>query len=394
MKQEKNYRNQPLKTLIFGLVPLLLLGLVVYSFLSGGPTKIFQSDVPPVEDIHVLRHTLNNDVIILDIVNSGTDPVTIAQVMVRGAFWYHEVTPTRQFNPLKTARVIIPFPWNVGELVDITLLTSSGITFDYEIEIASNTPRPTLKAFGKFAMIGIYVGVIPVLLGICWFPFLRRLNKQSLDFLIYFTIGLLAFLALESVVEGIEIAKRLPKGFHGVSLLVLGLIGAYLILFGIDKRSMEKHRQNSNGIFVAWLIAIGIGLHNFGEGLAIGSAYVLGEITLGAMLVVGFTIHNFTEGLAIVAPILKDRVKLSNLAKLGILAGVPTIFGCWIGAFTYSQIWSILFLGFGAGALFQVIVMILRRRTLLEGLKPLNIAAVMIGYLFMYGTGLFVGGGS
>ena len=85
-----------------------------------------------------------------------------------------------------------------------------------------------------------------------------------------------------------------------------------------------------------------------GEGLGIGSAYVLGEFTLGALLVVGFTIHNATEGIAIVSSILKEKVNLLFLVGLGALAGVPTILGCWIGAFTYSPLWAIFFLGIGA----------------------------------------------
>ncbi|MCH7505658.1 metal transporter [PVC group bacterium] len=390
VNKEKN--QSILKMTLLGLVPLVVLGLVVYSFFLGGPTKIFQSDLPPVEDIHVLNHTLEKDLIFLNVINSGTDDVFIAQVMVRGAFWNHEVSPERNLSPLKTALVTIPFPWNIGEPIEIILLTSSGITFDYEIEVASITPQVSFAALGRFGMLGIYVGVIPVALGICWFPFLRRLKKTAMDFLIYVTVGLLAFLTIDAFLEGFEAAEALPGMFHGAALLILGFIGTYLILLGIGARVGEKHKDSSPGMTIAWIMALGIGFHNFGEGLAIGSAYVLGELSLGALLVIGFTLHNATEGIAIVAPILKEKVKLSGLCKLGLLAGVPTIFGCWIGAFTYSQIWAIFFLGVGAGALAQVIGAILGRRTRSNLLQPFNILGIIMGYLLMYGTGLLVGG--
>jgi len=384
-------KDNNLKTIGLAVVPLILLGVVVFGFLSGGPTKIFDVELPAVEEVHVMRHSLSEDVIHLDVINSGPDPVTIAQVMVRGAFWKYDMTPKRELKPLDTARVTIPFPWNLGEPIEIILLTSTGVTFDYEIEVASNTPEPTFAVFGRFALLGIYVGVIPVALGICWFPFLRRLSNRGIDFFIYLTIGLLAFLTLDAVFEGIEIANELPGVFHGISLIALGGVGAYLILVGIEMRVKEKNVTNSS-VFVAWLIAMGIGLHNLGEGLAIGSAYVLGELGLGAMLVVGFTLHNATEGIAIVTPILKERVDIKRLVGLGLLAGGPTIIGCWIGAFTYSQIWSILFLGIGAGALVQVIITILRHRKSSEILQPVNVGALIAGYLLMYGTGLLVGG--
>ena len=312
--------------------------------------------------------------------------------MVRGAFWYHEVSPKRELQPLETARISIPFPWNIGEPIAILILSSTGLTFEYEIEVASSTPQPTAAAFGRFALLGIYVGVIPVALGICWFPFLRRLGKKSVSFLLYLTVGLLSFLAFDAVIEGLEIAGDLPNTFHGQALLALGLIGAYLILIGIDFRIRKKHSNVIDGILLAWLISLGIGLHNLGEGLAIGSAYVLGELTLGAMLVIGFTIHNATEGIAIVVPILKERAQIGRLIGLGILAGAPTIIGCWIGAFTYSQVWSVLFLGVGAGAIIQVIGAIIGRNQLSETLSALNIFAMIIGYLLMYITGIFVGG--
>ncbi|TDI46552.1 MAG: metal transporter [Acidobacteria bacterium] len=381
------------RTAILALIPLVLLvGLVAWLF-SDGAEGLFATDLPPIEAIEVLRHVLDEDVIHLDVVNSGPDPTTIAQVMVRGAFWYHEVIPTRELKPLQTARVTIPFPWNEGEPIEVVLLTSTGLTFDYEIEVATTTPGITVSAVSRFAMLGLFVGVIPVALGLTWFPFLRRLGNRGLGFLIHLTVGLLAFLVIEAMFEGVEAAHELPAIYHPKALLVLGFAGAWALLTGLQLRnSSGGGGAPSNGVRMAWLVALGIGIHNLGEGLAIGSAYVLGELTLGALLVIGFTLHNATEGIAIVSPILRQPgAQLSRLVGLGALAGAPTILGCWIGAFTYSRFWALLFLGIGAGAIVQVITAILGGRALRDTLAPLNLAGMLVGYLVMYGTGLLVG---
>ncbi len=383
--------NRWIATVALAAAPLAVLGIVVYAMVSGGPSAIFRTNLPPVEKLHVMRHSLAPDVMRLDVVNAGPDPSTIAQVIVRGAFWTHEVHPSRTLEPLDTARVTIPFPWNDGEPVEIALLTSTGLTFPYTIEVASRTPVADLGALGRFALLGIYVGVIPVGLGITWYPFLRRLGPTALGFLLSLTVGLLAFLVVDAVGDGLEAADRLPAAYHGRALLVLGLVGAYLVLLGVESRARERRSALHSGAFLAWLVALGIGLHNLGEGLAIGSSYVLGELTLGALLVVGFTVHNATEGIAIISPILHEGARPGRLVGLGALAGAPTILGCWIGAFTYSQVWALVFLGVGAGAIVQVIGAILGRSPLATTLAPVNLLGLFAGYVLMYGTGLLVG---
>jgi len=378
--------------ILLALIPLaLLIGLVGWLF-SDGAEGLFATDLPPVERVDVMRHVLSEDLILLDVVNSGPDPTTIAQVMVRGAFWHHEIAPERQLPPLGKARISIPFPWNEGEPVEIVLLTSTGVTFDYEIEVASTTPGVTAAALGRFALLGLFVGVIPVALGLTWFPFLRRLGKKGLGFLIHLTVGLLAFLVVDAMFEGLEAAGELPSIYHPEALLILGFAGAWMLLTGVQLRGSKDPATAGNGVRMAWLVAFGIGIHNLGEGLAIGSAYVLGELTLGAMLVAGFALHNATEGVAIVSPILREPgSQVSRLIGLGALAGVPTILGCWIGAFTYSTFWALLFLGIGAGAIVQEIAAILGGRGLRETLSPLNVTGMLVGYLVMYGTGMLVG---
>jgi len=143
------------------------------------------------------------------------------------------------------------------------------------------------------------------------------------------------------------------------------------------------------------LIAVGIGLHNFGEGLAIGAAFALGEAALGTMLIVGFTLHNTTEGLAIVAPLASERVRIGGLVRLGLIGGAPTIAGAWAGGLVYSPLWSVVFLAIGAGAIAQVVLQIGRQMAGAEPARSFATGPVLVGlfagFAVMYMTGLIVG---
>ena len=281
------------------------------------------------------------------------------------------------------------------------VLTSTGTAFEHEIPVAVETPIPSARFFGVFTLIGLYVGVIPVVIGLLWFPFLTRLSVRGMDFLLALTVGLLAFLLVDGTSEGFEAAGLLPESFQGAVLFALAAAGAYLLLEGIGAWLKGRGRgadKGSGGWVLAVLIAVGIGLHNFGEGLAIGSAFALGEAALGTLLIVGFTLHNTTEGLAIVAPLARERrhVGVGNLAKLGLIGGVPTIAGAWLGGFVYSPVWSVLFLAIGVGAIAQVIGQIVRHmgregsaaRVLATG--PV-LAGLFAGFAVMYVTGMLVG---
>ena len=151
--------------------------------------------------------------------------------------------------------------------------------------------------------------------------------------------------------------------------------------------------SEATGVTLALLIAIGIGLHNLGEGLAIGTSYASGQIALGTSLLVGFLLHNTTEGLGIISPLTKEQPGFGRLLLLGAIAGVPTVIGSWIGGFSYSPIWTTLFFALGAGAIAQVIFELLRLFNRREGvalMAPLNVAGLLAGVMVMYVTGLLV----
>ncbi|MGQ0733850.1 MAG: ZIP family metal transporter, partial [Acidobacteriota bacterium] len=352
---------------LLALVPLALLGVLLALLVGIGPATLIQGrPVPPVEVLAITRVDLSPDRIELSVFNDGPDEVTIAQVIVDDAFWAFEARPGTTLRHLGRAAITIPYPWVQGESHVVRLLTSTGLTFDRVIPVAVETPKPNARFFGVFALIGLYVGVIPVTLGLLWFPLMSRIGSTGLQFLLALTVGLLAYLFVDSAHDGLEAAARVPGSLQGPVLFVFGAIAAYLALELVGGwLTTRRQRARAAGVrlpagwVLAVLIAVGIGLHNFGEGLAIGSAFALGELGLGTLLIVGFTLHNTTEGLAIIAPLARredasERVGLAGLAQLGAIGGAPTILGAWLGAFVQSPPLAVLFLALGVGAIAQV----------------------------------------
>lgn len=376
-----------------GVIPLVLLAVLLAAFFRWGPLGFLDSTFSPLEELTVERVWMPEAGIIqVDVVNGGPEPVTVAQVLVDDAVWSHSLDGERTIGRLQSRTFRIPYPWVEGEPHEVKLLTSTGLTFDATVDVATQAPAINARYLGTFALVGVYVGVIPVLLGLLWLPFLRGLERRWLDFFLAFTLGLLVFLGVDALVESAELSAAVPGAFMGSGLVLIGLVGTPLLLeaAGGLRRSAAPSASR-----IAFLVALAIGLHNLGEGLAIGGAYASGAVALGTFLVVGFLVHNTTEGLAIVAPMARERVPLRTLAGLGLLAGAPTILGTWMGGFGASPLWATLFLAVGAGAVVQVVIQLVRmfRSGKGEGLTaPLNAAGVLAGLVVMYATGLLVAG--
>jgi len=375
-------------------LPLALLAVLSLVVVKGGTLSRLARGLPPVEELTVDRVRLTPGHITLNVVNGGPDPVTVAQVMVDEAFWTHTMTPDRTVPRLGRAQIEIPYPWVEGEPHQIKLVTATGITFDHEIAVAAETPRADGGYFLTFSLIGLYVGVLPVAIGLLWLPFLKRLDRRWIHFALALTAGLLVFLAVEALHEALELADRVAGAFQGTGLVALGAFGAWLFLQAFSGiRKQDTANPGATRLRLAFLIALGIGLHNLGEGLAIGAAYAQGAVTLGSFLIVGFMIHNTTEGLGIVAPIAQDSPSLRTLALAGLLAGGPTIVGAWLGGLAYSPLLGTVCMAVGAGAILQVVGVLYKAVAQEAGetiWSPLNAMGVAAGLVIMYGTGLLV----
>ena len=379
------------------LIPLAVLAAVVATFVLLDAPGLERNGVP-VEELVVDRSELRPGEIELHLRNEGPDPVEVKQVFVNDAFSAFE-QDAEEVGRLASSTVRVEYPWIEGQAYEVGLLTATGGTITHEIPVAAEAPDPDAGFFGLMGLIGLYVGVIPVAIGMLWLPWLRRLDGRWIRLILAVTVGLLAFLGLDALEEGREIGAEGAQAFGGAALVFVGAAGAYLALAGIDawlrsrrERAAAAGAAGSAGATLALLIAVGIGLHNFGEGLAIGSAYAIGSLALGVSLVVGFAIHNTTEGLAIVAPAAEERVPFGRLLLLGAIAGLPVIPGALIGAAAFDTSLTALMLGIGAGAIAQVVVQIapaLRDRagTLLN---PLTVGGVLLGVALMYVTGLLI----
>jgi len=382
---------------VLAVVPLALIGVAIAAFaLLGGP-GLDERRGPPVEELAVERTVLRPGEIELTLRNTGPDPVSVAQVAVADSFVTFSEEPDSEVGRLETQTVTLDYPWQEGSPYAIFILTSTGATIDHEIDVAVETPETGASFYGLMTILGTYVGVIPVLLGMLFMPLLRRVSRSWLTVFMAFTIGLLGFLAIDGYLAGSEIGAAAGGAFGGVELLFLGAALAFLVLTGIDRKlkaGVAKGKsEGAAGFRLSLMIAIGIGLHNMGEGLAIGSAYAIGELALGAFLVIGFAIHNTTEGLAIVAPLAKDReTPMLRLVALGMIAGAPAILGAIIGASIYNQELATFLLGIGVGAIIQVIVQLSPaiRDDQGRALNPLSVMGIVAGIALMYLTGLLV----
>jgi zinc transporter, ZIP family len=380
---------------LLGLVPLLLIVAAVALFAALGGPGLGDRRGPPVEELAVERTVLEPGVIELTVRNDGPDAVTVAQAVVNDAFVQFSGAE-EPIGRLGTAVVRLQQPWVEGEAYEVALLTSTGATIAHEIPAAVATPEEGLSFFGLMALLGIYVGVIPIALGMLWLPWVRRIPAGWLRVVMALTIGLLAFLAVDATLEGFELAGEGSQAFGGGALVLIGAAVAYLALSGVSSWLAARRRaaaaSGASGMTLALLVAIGIGLHNLGEGVAIGAAYSAGALALGAFLVIGFAIHNTTEGLAIVAPIAHTRPTLGRLAVLGLLAGAPAVAGAWIGAAAFNSSLAAFLFGFGAGAIVQVIVQLAPTLRDEEGrvLHPAAVSGILLGMATMFATGLLV----
>jgi ZIP family zinc transporter len=417
------------KMIAIALIPIAVLaGMIVFLF---GPAQSLLNAGIPLPEVTIERIEFQEGKVVAYIRNTGPEEIEIAQADVNDRIIPAAVEPSRILPRLTEAKVIVPFDWIAGVPYEVGITISDGTRFSKGVDAAALAPTPNVAQASFFALIGTYVGIIPVLIGLLWFPFIRRLSANKYNFFLSLTVGLLVFLGIDALIESNEIAlENIAGAFSGQVLIAMVTILSFLALLYASEKLVEraatrissdlllKSSQSNNPsssdpttvtattvqqlarpFAIALMIAIGIGLHNLGEGLAIGAAVLLGEVALSTFLIVGFTLHNTTEGLAIVAPLAKSgKVMIRRLVVLGLIAGVPTIVGTWIGGFVYSPIAAIIFLSIGAGAIFQVVFSIASwmakgsasggtRQSLL---RTSIVAGFAIGMAIMYLTSLLI----
>ena len=380
---------------LWALVPIVLLGLAVAVVVSQGDrvVDLVGGNPPPADELDIRRVELRPGEIRIQVRNPQRDDVTIASMTVDDAIVPFALDGAATLGRLRSSTVVVAYDWVAEEPLALGVTTSTGIQTTQEIAAAVATPQPGARGFLGYGLIGLLVGVVPVALGLMWLPSLRRASPAWVAAFMALTAGLLTFLGVEALFEALELQAALPASLGGPGLVLLGLAASALGMTFLSAR-LSRGKVGTSGLALALLVAIGIGVHNLGEGLAIGTSFATGELQLGAFLVIGFMVHNVTEGLGIAAPASRARVTLWRLALLALIAGAPAILGTWIGGYASSDLLTPVFFALAAGAALQVVVEVARyvARIAPGGLRSgWAVGGFLSGIAAMWATGVLIG---
>ena len=380
---------------LWALVPIAALVGAVALFVSTGGSLLglVGQSPPPRDELDVRRVEFRPGQIEVRVTNPQRESIKIASVTVDDAVVPFSVDGDRTLGRLRSATIAVPYDWVDGEPLSVGVTSSTGIQTTKNVAAAVETPQASARGFLGYALIGLLVGVLPIALGLAWLPSLRRASPNWLAAFMALTAGLLTFLALEALSEAFQLQAALPTGVGGLGVVLLGVVSTYLLLTFLSRR-LAGGEGAAGGLALATLVAVGIGLHNLGEGLAIGTSFAIGELALGTFFVVGFMVHNVTEGLGIAAPIAeRETVSLRRLAVLAVIAGAPAIPGAWLGGFVTSDVLGVLFFAGAAGAALEVVVEVGRyvARKAPGGLSSSHVlGGFLAGIAVMYVTGLLI----
>jgi len=383
---------------LWALAPLLLLVAVIAAFSAwgGSVTELLGRNTPPADESDVRRVVFEPGEIRIRVTNPQRETLTIASVTVDDAIVPFTLDGPQELGRLRSSTIVVSYDWVEDEPITVGVTSSTGIETVEEIPAAVETPGPSLARALGYALVGFLVGVVPIALGLLWLPNLRRAAPEWLAAFMALTAGLLVFLAVEALSEALELQAGLPRGLGGAGLVLLGVALSWLTLTAVS-HSLSRREGGRGGLVgglaLATLVAVGIGLHNLGEGLAIGTSFALGELALGTFLIVGFMVHNVTEGLGIAAPLAEGgaSASLGRLTALTLVAGAPAILGAWLGGFLTSDLLAVLFFALAAGAAFEVVLEVGRyvARKAPGGItSPHVLGGFLAGIAVMYVTGL------
>jgi ZIP family zinc transporter len=198
-----NGKGPRLRTAVAVFIPLILLVAVIVLFVRTNGAGLNVTPPAPIETVQFGRTILRPGEIELHLRNTSPEAITLAQVNINDAIWPYTVSPSPTIPRLGSAVLTLAYPWVHGEAYEIGVVSSSSIPFNISIPVAAVTTRVSSGTLLSFTLIGLYVGVIPIILGMLWLPVLKRMGAGAMLFLMSATVGLLLFLGIDATTEAL-----------------------------------------------------------------------------------------------------------------------------------------------------------------------------------------------
>ena len=319
---------------------------------AADPLGSFDNGAPPVENLTFERTMLDADGLRLLVRAGGSEPMTIAQVQVDDAYWQFTQEPAGPIARGVDGLDPLPFPWVLGEAHAVNDRHQHRRDLRPRDRRSRCRRRPTdRQALVAQALLGVFVGILPVAIGLMFYPALRGVGRDGMNFLLALTVGLLAFLLVDALEEALELAGEAAALFQGPAMVVLAGAGELPDADGgrpprrrADRpRARDLHRarhraaQSRRGSGDRRRLRGGRGRARHVPGAGLHAAQ-----------------HHRRHRHRRADP--QGAAAAAGFAGLALLAGGPAVLGLWIGSLAYAPQWSALALAIGAGAILQVIV--------------------------------------
>lgn len=379
---------------LLGILSLGLLAGVSYFFWNNNGLEMVLPAGAAPEAIHFEATNLQPGQFMFTLRNSTPKAITITTANINESILPFVIKPDKTIPPLGKATLYITYPWVQGEAYNIDITTSDSSTFHTIVDSASATPPLTTPFMLNLTLIGLIIGLIPMFIGMTWFPVITRAGAGLYLFLMALAVGLLVYLGIAVANQALENTQGIGGAFQGIELLVVGSAVTFALLHALGHLGGgARKEEKAHALQQAWMVTTRISLQNLAEGLAVGAIFSFGVTGLGFLLIVGLIFQNLVEGLRLIASMEKEERSLLRLFVMGLMAGIPAILGIWIGGATDSQLFQIFLFSIGAGAVFESVYSLYMQ---IHGItvhqpKPFTVfLGFAFGLMAIFAAGMFI----
>ena len=238
-------KRLPHATLILAFVPIVVLAAMLGFLLSPYGQSLINVGTP-LPQVTIEKIEFHDNQILAFIRNTGPMDIIVSQADVNDRIQSAAIEPSSKIERLSEALVTIPYPWLPGTPYEIGITTSDGTRFSKGVEAAVLAPTPDANQALLFTSLGVYVGVIPIMLGLLWYPYIRKISIAKYSFFLSLTAGLLVFLGIDALLEVNEIViNNVAAVFNGQALSVLVTISSFAVLLYTSERLTQRAIEKS-----------------------------------------------------------------------------------------------------------------------------------------------------